>query len=321
MAVGDSTIRVNIIGDARKLIGALDTADQRTGGLLKSGAKILAAGAVIKKGFDVIGDALDNADRVGDATSRIQLSIGETDAGKLSSIAGSFTDIGISSPDFLEISAGFAEVAKSSTTLDASAIADMAPAVAEFAGAMGRLKDKDPAQIGDDIAKFISGTRGAKGAALELGLPFDEALTPAQRYQQIVDALPGALDKVTGANQGLDDKQSALMAKYETFTAEVGPGVEDALSGILDFILDEIDAIPHAIQGWQDLGRAIEGFGRTALGPLGNVRDALEGILNLLGQVGDNIGIGGGSFDENAIRRAQQNQAERNGLSRATGPR
>lgn len=316
MAVGDSIIRVSIIGDVSKLRGALGDADKATGGLLGSAGKILIAGGIIKEGFDLVGDALDNADRVGDATSRLELAIGKTDAGKLADIAGSFTDLGLSSPDFLELSAGFAEVAKASTDLDPSVIADMAPAVGEFAAAMGRLKDKDPGVIAEEIAKFISGSRGAQAAALDLGLPFDAALTPAQRYQQVLDKLPGAIDLVTGANQGLDDKQSELNAKWETFTAKVGPGVEEALSGILDFILDEIDAIPGAIQGWQDLGHAVEGFGRTALGPLGNVRDALEGILGLIGQAGDALG-GRGSFDEIAITRANRNFNERNGL---TGP-
>lgn len=318
MATGDSTIRVNIIGDVVKLKRALDSADAETGGLLKTAGKLLVAGAVVKRGFDVINDALGNADRVGDATSRLQLSIGDIDTAKLSAVAGSFSEIGVSAPDFLELAASFSEVAKASTTLSADEIAAMAPAVGQFAGAMGRLKDEDPGTIADEIGKFISGARGAQAAALDLGLPFDKALTPAQRYQQILDALPGALDKVTGANQGLDDKQSELNAKWETFTATIGPGVEDVLSGILDFILDEIDAIPHAIAGWQALGGAVEGFGRTALGPLGNVRDALEGILNLLGQTADSLA---GHGFEKVIQKARQNADERNGLTRATGPR
>jgi hypothetical protein len=293
VARADSVIKVSIIGDAQKLIKAFGQADAATGGVLKSGLKVLAATKVIDTAFDTIGDFVKQGDRVGDALSRIQSSLGDTDAAKLKAIAGSFTELGVSAPDFLELTASFSEFASATGNIKPDQIFNMASGVGELAGAMARLHDMDPEEVAKAAALFISGGRGAEGAAKLFGIDFDKTLTPFERYSELMAKLPGLVDSVTGANAGLDDKQSELNAKWETFESEVGPAVEGVLSDILTFILDEIDAIPGAVQGWQNLGKAIEDFGRTALGPLGNVRDALEGILNLLGAT--RLGPSGGA--------------------------
>lgn len=325
MARADSTISVNIIGDARKLNKALGKA---AGGVDNFGQKVvggLVALAVVDKATDVVGSMLDSADRAGDAMGRMVSLLGQADTRKLQDMADGFSDIGVSAPDFLEITAGFAEFATASGKLEPAKITEMAPGVAEFAGALGRLKDVDPSTLGDDIANFISGTRGAAAAAKELGVPFDAALTPAQRYAQLMERLPGLLEQVTGANQGLDDKQSELNAKWETFGSEVGPVVEDVLSAILDFTLDEIAALPAAIQGFGLLGDAAVQLGRDALGPLGRLKDVLEDIIGLFDQTNaasPGPGLRGrqpGAGSERSTTNDLRNWRERNGLGGQQG--
>lgn len=284
MAVGDSIIRVSIIGDVKKLNTAIGEANRSMGGLLGSSARVIGGGflafAAIDKGFDAFNSTIDNADRAGDAMGRLASSVGDVNVEKLDSISRSFSDIGVSRPDFLEIVAGFSEFATASGKISASEIESMAGGVAQFAGAMGRLKDVDPATLGDDIANFISGTRGAAAAAKELGLPFDSALTPAERYAQLMEKLPGLLEEVTGANAGLDDKQSRLQAQWETLGSDVGPVFEDVLSGILDAIQGQVDAIPGAIRGYEMLGDRLASVAQQLYSPWARLRDIIDQVIS-----------------------------------------
>jgi phage-related minor tail protein len=278
VAVAKTVISVAIIGNAKGLIGTLNQADAKMGGFLKGAAKGFIAFAAVDKAFDAVGSLVENADRAGDAMGRLASNVGDVNVAKLDAIAGNFADIGVSRPDFLEIVAGFSEFATASGKIDPGQITSMAGGVAQFAGAMGALKGVDPATLGDDIANFISGTRGAQAAGKELGVMFDPSMTSIERYNILMQKLPGLLNDVTGANAGLDDKQNELNAKWETFGSEVGPVVEGSLSNILGFILDEIDAIPGAIQGWQMLGDAIKNMAAEVLTPLARVADALNAI-------------------------------------------
>lgn len=279
MATGRSVIRVDIIGDAKRLTTTLGNVDRSLGGLLKGAAVGFVAFQAVDKAFEAVDSILDNTDRAGDALARISTLVDGADVAKLQDMAGGFERVGVSAPDFLEIAAGFAEFATASGKIEPATIAAMSEGVGLFAGALGRLKDVDPATLGDDIANFITGTRGAAAAAKELSLPFDAALTPAERYAQLMERLPGLLGEVTGANAGLDDKQATLNAKWETFATQIGPGVEATLGTVLDFFINIANDIPRTVKGFQDLAAGIEGFARTVLGPLGNVRDLLDDIL------------------------------------------
>lgn len=318
MANASSTIRVNIIGDAKKLTGALAAADGATGGLLASAGRVLVAGEIIRRGFDAVQSVIESGDRAGDAIGRLNVAIGETDAAKLDAISGSFAAIGVSAPDFLEIAAGFAEFANASGKLDADTITAMAPAVGQFAGAMARLKDTDPQTMAEAVANFISGTRGGAAAGKELGLTFDPGATAAERYALILDKLPGLLSQVEGANAGLDDKQATLNAKWDTFGKEIGPTVEGTLSNVLDVMLNIIDDIP---QLEEDLGNFFGFIGDRAA-------DALTQVLNLGGalvNLAQSDRSGGPvsrvldkarSNSEKSVVQRQQDYDERNGQTR-----
>lgn len=318
MATGRSVIRVDIIGDAKKLTRTLGEVDRGLGGLLKGAAVGFVAFQAVDKAFEAVDSILDNTDRAGDALARISTLIDQSDTAKLQDMAGSFADIGVSAPDFLEIVAGFSEFATASGKVDPAQIADMAAGVATFAGALGRLKDVDPATLGDDIANFITGARGAAAAAKELALPFDSALTPAERYAQLMERLPGLLGQVTGANAGLDDKQATLNAKWETFATQIGPGVEQTLGAVLDVFINIANDIPRTVKGFQDLFGAIEGGARAVLGPLGNVLDLLRSINLASGSQPFQVSPGrtGGNVPGRGATQSVNDFNERNGIAR-----
>lgn len=330
MARADSTINVSIIGDAKRLIGAINDADKATGGILKStlkvavGAKVLETG--VRKGFDILNSALDEADKRGDAITRLTLKLGDL-AQPLIDTSDEFAKIGGSSTDIIDLEAHFADLAVSAG-LSAPEIAKNAQAMAEAAQAASQIFNADPTEIIDAIGKATGGaTRGLKPYGVDLtdaavqqeamretGKDLPSQLTAtelaAARAALIIQGFGGAVTEATTKTADLKQQQSELGARFETVMGKIGAGVEGPLADLLGFINDEIDAIPHAIQGWQNLGHAVESFGRTALGPLGNVRDALEGILSLLGQTG---GIFSHGVDELSIIKAARNHDERNG--------
>jgi hypothetical protein len=203
-------------------------------------------------------------------------------------------------------------------------------AIAALAAA--QVHDADPSEVINAIGRATGGaTKSIKPYGVDLseaavqqqalhdtGKDNPKMLTDtelaAARATLILQAFGGTVSEVTDKEGDFNQKQDELGAKFETVMGKIGAGVEGPLTDVLDFLNDEIDAIPGAIAGWQMLGAAVEGFGRTALGPLGNVRDALEGLINLLSDVGGGLSslTGGGSFDDRDIQDALNRQTNRN---------
>ena len=342
MARSSSVINVSIIGDASKLIGAVGKADTATGGLLKSAAKVAGAGFAVKKGFDLVGDSLEQADRMGDATARLQRSIGKIDTQRLKDSADGFADIGASTPDMLILEATYADLAKSAG-IAAPDIAQNAEQFAAIAVAAGLVHDQDPEQIIDAIGKAAGGaTRGLKPYGVDLteaavqqralkdsGKDNPKQLTDTElagaRVALMLESMnPLLVDAATGSGD-LEQKQDTLGAKFETVGAKAGEILAPALEEVLDFIIDQIDAIPAALDGWGMLGDLIADTAGTILTPVARAADAVRELLGLLGQVnnyrGGNVGhdpigdfiFGTGKTDQ-SISDAQRRQQERNGL-------
>lgn len=334
MGVGDSRIVVKIIGDAKSLTGALNTADRSIGRT----AKNLAVGAValvgVKEAFDFLGESNKEADRLADATQRVEIQLGDL-SGQLIETADDFSKLGQSKQDILEMEAAFADIATATGIAD-PVIASLADNVAATAAAVALLGDQDPATVVDLIGKAAGGSEKAMkalGVSLtdsevaaramaDTGKTNAKTLTDqelaAARLELILEQLKPKLDAATTGTGDLEQRQGELGARIETLQAQLGEKLAPALADVLGFINDEIAAIPGAIEGWKMLGAAIENFGRTALGPLGNVRDALEGILDLLGQVAGGIPRSGGfqtkGERDRSIADAQRRENERNGL-------
>ncbi len=336
----NSIINVSIIGDAKKLIGAVQTADAATGGLVQSAAKVLIAGKVVTKGFDLVNDSLREADRRGDAIQRLERSIGKIDTAKLSDVASDFTAIGASGQDMLELEAIYADLAVSAG-LAAPEISATATGLAESALAAAQVYDADPSQIIEAIGKAVGGqTRGIKEYGVDLteaavaqeamrmtGKDLPKQLTDTELAAARVNLILAAFNPlVKTAADGSGDfaqQQDELGAKFEDVSGKIGEHLEGPLGGLLDWISDMVDAIPAALDGWGMLGDAIVDAARFMLGPLGQVADVLRNIISLFdnGQRAFQVstgraprtGPGGGSTDR-SISDAQRRQQERNGL-------
>ncbi len=335
MAKSSSIISVSIIGDAKKLIGAVGDADKATGGLVKSAAKVFIGGKVVKKGFDLVGDSLTEADRRGDALDRLRDKLGPTLTDRLEKTADNFHEIGASSQDILELEAIYADLA-TSAGVAAPDIAASAESLAASAIASSQVHDEDPTAIIDAIGKAAGGsTRGLKpyGVDLTEAAVQQEALDEtgktnpktlsdtelaAARTTLIIEGFAGQLDAATTGSGDLEIKQDELGSKFEEVGGKAGAILAPALSTVLDFINDEIDAIPGAIDGWNMLGGAIVDFTSKIASPLGNARDLIGDVLGTAGDLGriniNNIGDVFGGRSDKDVSAALRRQRERNGL-------
>lgn len=313
MARGKSVIDVLIIGDAKKLVGAFNQVDQSTGGLLKSAGKVFLASQVVGKGFDFLQDSLGEADRLGDAMQRLEGSLTPEFAKMLEDTAAGFSDLGQSKQDILELEANFTDMGKA-LGLTNPMIVDLAANAASAASALALVKDEDPSTLLDQIAKAMGGN--AK-AAKALGVELIDTKDPAVQFRNIMSQLAPTLDSVTSGGKDVEQQQKKLGAQWETLQANVGQLVEGPLTDLLSFINDEIEALPHAIAGFQMLGRVIVNAFENALSPLARLNDALGDLgdtLRSLPVVG-NI-FGGGGLSESEIRRMNALITERNDQGR-----
>lgn len=321
MARGDSIIRVSIIGDAKKFAGAIKDIDTKLGtfGRVQAGVFNIAARGV-DEFFDVVKGTIREADRLGDASERLNRQLGPEFAGELQKTANAFTKIGLSTQDMLELEAVFADFATTAGVAD-NAIFKFAERAAGSAQAFALVDDqgRDASSVLDLITKAAG---GSEKAARELGVSLIDTKDAGAQMNNVLTQMQGRLDDTLAAEGDLEQKQSQLEAQWETLSGQLGGPLSEGLSAVLGFILDEIEAIPHAIAGWQMLGASIEGFARTVLGPLGNVRDILEQIIRLLPQAdtAGRAGLGSStSFSERFLRSNTSNYQDRNGLERSMG--
>jgi len=338
MVRGLSEISVRITGDASGLNSALGSADKGVGiSLGKIGAGLAAVGAV-KAGFDFAGQSLDEFDRLGDATARLQYQLGPL-ADQVESTSTNFLDLGASKQDILELAANFADLGTGADLSDA-AIASNATNVAALATATSLLGDQSPDEVVDLIGKAA---KGSVRPLQDLGVTLDDGAVKARamadsgksnaseltkselagaRLALIMEQLSPKLDDATSSSGDLEQKQSALQARVETLQAQLGEKLSPALETVLGFIIDEIDAIPGAIEGFRLLGEGIVNFAEDALGPVARLFDVLGNIAGIVGGVvggvGDLLGGGGGGGESSQVRNSQ-NYRERNGLSGTMG--
>lgn len=343
MADADSVIRVSIIGDAKKLVGAIGEADRATGGLVKSSAKVVGAGLVagvgIRKGFDLVGDALDEADRLGDTMTRLEQQLGGPLADAIADTASGFVDLGQSKGDILELSARFADIATSAGIADQT-IADLSPTVSGIAASMALLGDADADTVLDQIAKAAAGNakplkdlgvnlddadvkaRALALAGKEVGDKLTDAELAAGRLSLIIEALNPKLIAARDGTSDLEQSQSELQARTETLSAELGEKLAPALNEVLGAILYTIELIPSAQDGFALLADAAVSAAQDIAGPYAEILQDLRDIVGLLPFVGDdNVRSTGGLIGassltgkgEDDIVRNLQNNADRNG--------
>jgi len=307
VASADSKVTVKIEGDADGLQRELKKADKGLAGLGASTKGLLAAGAFagITAGALEFGQvALGEADRVGDATARMQLSLGDLSE-SLIDTADDFTDLGLSKQDVLEIEARFAEVA-TALGVPKDAIAELADEVATTAKAIELLGGADAATNVDLITKAAGGSIKAykelgilvdenvvlQQALKDTGKPTTDMLTDQEiataRLNVVMELLKPKLDEVAGSEGDVEVKTAAIQAKFETLQGQIGQAIEGPLEDFLDWMI-------HGIEGLGLLGDAIDGVKidlSEMAGPLGEAIRGLKVLLELAGLVQEK----GGNF-------------------------
>jgi len=288
---------VGIEGDPKGLQRTLATSERDIKGwgsrVNKAVAGLVILGGV-KIAGDFAGDAIAEADRLGDAATRLELQLGKL-SDPLKDTAGDFADIGLSAQDVLELEAAFADVGTALKVAD-PLIAQLADDAAATAGAISLLQDKKP----DEVLSLIGKAAGGSIKAMkELGISVDEtevvaralkdtgklnaeALTDQElagaRMEIVMERLAPKLKAVESGEADVESATRGLGARWETFMGKLGQHLEGPLSDLLTWFSDMLDAIPNAIQGWQKLGRVIG----DALTPIARVADVLREIDRLL---------------------------------------
>ena len=314
MARGDSSIRVLILGDSKGLKSELGEAERGLKGFSVSAKAIvggIAATVVADQLVSFGKTALAEADRLGDATTRLELQLGDLSA-ELVRSADEFAHLGQSAQDVLELEAAFTDVATALGVAD-PLIASMADEAAATAAAVALLGETDAATVIDQIGKAAGGSEKALKA---LGINLSDAeiearaladtgkanadnLTDAEKaaaaYALVLEKLAPKLDAVTEAGGDFESKTAEIDAKLETLTGKIGAHLEGPLTGLLDWMIS-------GIEGWEmfaDRMDEIPAIMRAQLGPIYAVTDALSALAGLLGDVGR--GLAGDPFNENDL--------------------
>ena len=298
----DSTIRVNIIGDADSLAKAAAKGERAVGGFGASVGKVAAGlGALFAADqvFEFAQSALGEADRIGDAMDRLEGQIGTDLTAAIDDAADSMAHLGQSRQDVLELAAAFADTA-TALGIGAPSIAAWADDAASIAAALALQGIGDAASNIDTIGKAAG---GSERALRELGINLDVAAvearalqdsgkdTPAMltdseiaaaRYALILETLQARLGDTSAANQDLEQSQAELGARWETLTGMIGEGLEGPLNDLLTWMIDGIEGLGLMVARWDDFTAGL----RKALGPIGDVAGAL---FDLLGTINDVI--------------------------------
>jgi hypothetical protein len=301
----DSTVRVNIIGDAKSLAKAADKSEQAVGGIgkqAKIAGGIIAGAFAVDQVLDFGQTALDEADRVGDAAGRLESQFGDLSV-QLKDTADEFAFLGASDGDMLELEARIADIG-TAAGISKGELAGMADDASSTAAALALITDTDADTWIDAIGKAAGGSERplkdlginltdaevAARAMADTGKDTADALTDgelaAARLELILEKLAPRIQEVTDGNADLEQKQAEVQAKWETLTGKIGEGLEGPLSDLLSFIIT-------GIEGWELfahwMGENEQAF-RDILGPIARVNDALSALLGIIGDVLEGLG-------------------------------
>lgn len=302
MARADSTVRVNIIGDARSLQAASKESATAIGGIGRA-AKLAGGAIALGLATDAVLDfsqtALSEADRIGDATARLEAQLGDL-AQPLIDAAGGLEKLGQSRQDVLELEARFTDLA-TAAHLAGDDIASSAPKVTEAAAALALLGlgGGDAATVLDLIGKAAGGSdkplkelginltdREVEARAMaDTGKKNADALTEqelsAARLSLILEQLQPRITSVTDGTGDLEQKQSELQARFETVTGKIGQALEGPLTDFLTWVNEGIDGLGML----DEFVGFVEQSMRDALGPIARVADGLRGLVGTIEDV------------------------------------
>lgn len=304
MARADSTIRVNIIGDAKSLQRAAGQAETSVSGMNK---KLVAAGAAIAGVFAVeqlvqFGDtALKEADRVGDAAGILESQLGDL-AQPIIDAADEFDRLGASEGDMLDLEVAIVNIG-TALGLTKEQLAGTATEAATTAAALALITDTDADTWIDQIGKAATGSERAlralgisvtdaevvARALATTGKDTADALTDSElaaaRLEIILEKLAPRIEEVTSGTGDLEQKQAQLEAKFETLTGKIGAAIEGPLNDLLGFVIS-------GIAGFELLSQRLDSAGvsfdlvtasiRAMVAPLTLVSDLVGGLIDQL---------------------------------------
>jgi hypothetical protein len=312
-AVADARgiIRVDIIGDSKGLQTELKKGGAAFGAI--AAASGIATGALIgfaERGLaaavDFLGGSIAEADRLGDALTRLQTQLpGFED--DLESIADDFERFGISKQDGLELIALFADLGTAAGIAD-PLIATLADEVLATAGAMSLITDLTPDQIVEAIGKAADGAEkplkllgialdenAVNAAALELsGKGAADELTEGElaagRLVVILDELKPRLDAVAESEADVESKGRELQARMETLQGVIGQKLEPVALQMLEWLDDLFVGIGFVAYAFGTLPGAIAGVQRG----IEDILSPLARLVDLLAEFGRLVGLEGG---------------------------
>lgn len=340
MAVGDSKVTVRIEGDADGLKRELKEGDKALG---RFGGNAKLVGAAAAAGFLVAGAAavefgtaaLGEADRVGDATARIKLAVGEL-GDSLIDTADDFTHLGLSKQDMLELEARVLDVGTALGITDEQlvGVADDVAATAKAIELLGGAGGKDAATIVDLITKAAG---GATKPMKELGIFIDEAAVAqralrdtgkelpdqltdqelaAARLVEVMLALKPALDDVATGTGDVEQKSAELQAKWETLQGVIGGAVEGPLTDLLDWLISGVEGIGMFGDAVDAVGDQVAG---VVHGPIAAMIAGLAEILRLTGILADTPALPGGGVLTGAPGGGRSSSTPTSGGGKSSG--
>lgn len=296
--MADSVIRVSIIGDVKKLQGALKQGERDVGGFATSVNKLLGA-AALAGGAAAVTDfaqtALGEADRLGDAIDRLEGQLGPDLAAVIDARSSDFHNLGQSRQDILELAAAFTDTA---TALgigkeDIAAWADDAAAIAaalELQGvgtAAGNIDLIGKAAAGGEKALRALGLNLTDAevearALAATGKTTAESLTEgelaAAAYELVLEKLQKRLGDTTTSSNDLEQSQAELQARWETLTGRIGQHLEGPLNDLLAWILAGIDGLERMGEFVDVVRREM----RDAIPVVYSLTDAISGLVGWL---------------------------------------
>jgi hypothetical protein len=297
-----STIKVRIEGDAKGLANDLRASDKAVGGLGASLGKLGGAFALgaVAGGVVAFGEtALAEADRLGDATTRLELQLGDLSS-QLVDSADNFTKLGGSSQDVLELEASFADFATTLQLSDAN-IVKFTDDAAATALAIALLTDMEAPQVIDLIGKAADGSEKAMKALgisvtdaevearalADTGKSTADSLTAgelaAASYALVLEELKPKLDAVAQGSGDVEQKSAELEARFETLSGRIGQTVEGPMTDFLGGALLFIDLLPQVANFIGETSKAVGGFMSVVFG-------AVDAVTALIDALGDLIG-------------------------------
>lgn len=311
MARADSSVRVAITGDAKGFQRAAKDANKATSGIGTTAQKAgtLIAGAFAVKGIlDFTQTALNEADRLGDATGRLEEQLGDLSK-PLIDASGGFEDLGQSQQDILELEARFADMGTAAGIADEK-LAPMAQTAAEAAAALALVDpNRDAATILEDIGKAAGGAdKPLKNLGISItdaevearalhdtGKKSAEALTDnelaAARAQLIMEKLAPKVAAVTDSEADLERQQLTLQAKFETFTGKVGDAVDGPLTDLLTVMLDIGEQAGDSAADIKSASAVITSSLNSIKGPARTIIDLFRQIVDLAALVNPAAGL------------------------------